>query len=228
MPIHGTLQQNLFIETEGRKIKQALFDYSQLKKYLEKDIEQKKLEAQKDIAKIKLEAQEEGFRKGLLEGFDSLISIEKVKNKLIHDLDCIIHKLVSEISEEVIAESLKENSIGLSIRIKRTIRQVLENQRNDHVNIAIRMSPDDILDVKNHFLQDHKNIIFKEDSSLMRGETILETSSGFIEIRPIKHLKSIINHISKIKLLPKEKIQDCENQIMYLQEKRIDLVERYL
>ncbi len=213
MPIQGTLTKNLHIKTEGKLIKKLLVQHDILKKSLADDIKATMAEAEQRRKDFEKEGYDKGFRQGLKNGLEALFVMEVVKQELLLKLDSHICEIVKNISKEVLSEALSTQEGSILGRIKRAVNAFLNHSSGSGKGISVHVSPEDYETLIDSDYFNNKNLCCVSDSRVSKGDAILHTPSGEIEIKPGKHLDHILLHLSRMQLVPEETLEACDHKV---------------
>jgi flagellar assembly protein FliH len=153
----------------------------------------------KKIRSAEQQAHEKGLSEGIpkgreLEKKETLLSVQAV-NALIYELSELKKNMLEAAEEQILQLVLAITQKVIHMEVK-TNREIIQNvlkaaMRNivDRENMKVRVHPQDfqyIQEIKSDFLQSFdgiKNIVFEEDSSILRGGAIIETIFGEVDAR---------------------------------------------
>jgi flagellar biosynthesis/type III secretory pathway protein FliH len=197
----------LIINTPGKAIIKEIVDYITLKNSLQKDLEKVANENTLKAETLKKESYEQGYLKGIIEGFNALIEISHEKELAIKNLDECIFSIVKEISQEVIGESIKMQPESIVARIKRAIHLFIDRSNQNVPEITIKISEKDYIKTSQKIENEFPYWQIIQDEELIQGEAKIQTSHGSIEIQPTLHLRNILEHVSK-SIRPPEEIEN--------------------
>jgi flagellar assembly protein FliH len=152
----------------------------------------------------------EGIRKGralqkqeTLQGVQALTTlideVTGLKKSMLEAAEEQILQLVLAVAEKLIHMEITTNREVIQSVLKAAMRNIVDRE-----NMKVRVHPQDyqyLLEIKSDFLQSFdgiRNIVFEEDSSILRGGAIIETTFGEVDARLDQQYNEIKSFMTKI------------------------------